>query len=597
MRRYNVNIIFLSRVLSCLVFLYSAAGARLPGELPGEEITEEQYLEYKIPGDSIALKVPEKSPLSPTWLDLVSATWDAPSLAGQMAQDDQQPQLGMGAVFVPRMARAESEPDVEILDGSGEGVARGKPGRKLNLVAGSYYVLLGSGTHKQRIVRKFESEDGKTRTLFPDWSTLTVNVVNEDNFPFRGEYELARIDGFEAYGRAYGADPDLGEEVKTWVLRPGLYKIFGVGQSYNTMNNFITVKLLPGEYTRIILVQNEDDMTISGGGASADRLEHGADKWWKFGLNIGGTMDFSALRERKGEDTTTMKVSLELLSNIWMNYTRERIEWNTRLYIDEGVIFNREESRLTSQPDEGMRLMSLFTWRFLKRFGPYGRLEGMTGLVPQYARAVNANGEYYFVFLNHDSSVSRIDSLSDSWLTEPAFSPLLFEAGAGANTSLLNTGHFEARLLIGIGFTQESRFRETETNIPDSAVGINGGTADTSVFRRIDALDLPHVNLRPIGTTTTRPEYGPEISLYTTVRFGRLGTDNSELKIKAPVVRMGEPGFRPDIVWRNTLSWNLIKNMTLDYQVLYTLRWPHEENLRTDNWLHRIILRFSFSSR
>jgi hypothetical protein len=240
--------------------------------------------------------------------------------------------------------------------------------------------------------------------------------------------------------------------------------------------------------------------------------------------------------------------------------------------------------------------MSLFTWRLLQWFGPYGRFEVFTGVIPQYARTEGTDNNYCFVILNKDSSLAEIDSLSSSRLTEPAFSPLLAEAGVGANMRLLSNRFAEARFLLGIGFTQESRYRETEEDVPDSVVKYDTGSVSGKTFAGIDSAD-DHINIRYIGTTTTQPEYGPEATFYATLRFGRFGTNETEFKIKAPVVRFSKPGFKPDVQWRNTLSWNLIKSVTLDYQVQYALRWPSEENLRTDMWTHRILLRFSFSSR
>jgi hypothetical protein len=270
-------------------------------------------------------------------------------------------------------------------------------------------------------------------------------------------------------------------------------------------------------------------------------------------------------------------------------------EWDTRLFADEGVIYEREEERLSSQPDN-IRLMSLFTWRLLKWLGPYGRFEGEVGIVPEYKRVPANLNEHYFVEIGDDFTITSIDSFGTSRLTQSAFSPLLVEAGIGANMRGLNTRFFESRFLLGIGFTQESRFNETEVDIPDSVVLADTSTGEGRAFKQIDTLNKWHNNVRLVGTTTTRPEYGPEATIYTTVRFGRFATNESELKIKAPVIRMQSSGFRPDVLWRNTLSWNIIKSVTLDYQVQYLLRWPKEVNLQTDMWLHRILIRVSFTS-
>jgi hypothetical protein len=481
---------------------------------------------------------------------------------------------------------------MEILDEKGNVVERGKPGRKYNLIPGTYFVMIGSGSHKQRIVRKAPAVEGKVLPVVPDWSALTINVVDENNVPFRGEYELARIDVFEPYGRGYGSDPDLGEEPQTWILRPGLYKIFGVGQSYNTLANFITVRLLPGELVQQILVEKESDMIIQGGGTITSGLDRTLASNWRYGIDVGGSVDFSAFHDNVNASETATKASVSMLSRLRLKYEKDRIEWDSRLYADEGVLYEREEKLLASQLDE-IRLMSLFTWHILKWFGPYGRFEGVTELVPEYERAPATVNEHYFIVLNRDSTIEFIDSVTGSYLLQPSFSPLVFEAGLGANMRFLNTRIIESRLLAGIGFTQESRFDETDI----STSVMPGDSALDSMYRQIVNEKKSLSIIRPIGTTTARPEYGPEAAVYVILRMGRFGTAETELKIFIPVERLSEPDFRPDIRWRNTLSWRLFRSVTLDYQVQYNLRWPQEENLRADTWLHRVLLRFSYTSR
>ena len=122
--------------------------------------------------------------------------------------------MGMGAVYIPYMSDPNLEAEVEIIDSTGDVVASGKTGRKYSLMPSEYYVMLGSGAHKQKMVKPVVVEENTITPLLPDWCGLTIDVVDENNYPFRGEYELARIDKFVPFGRAFGRDPDLGEKVK-----------------------------------------------------------------------------------------------------------------------------------------------------------------------------------------------------------------------------------------------------------------------------------------------------------------------------------------------------------------------------------------------
>jgi len=568
--------------------------AKLPSELPGEEITEQQYFDFAVPRDSITKLVPPTSPSSPTWLDSAARTWDAPGLATQMAEDEEKLQMGMGAIFVPRMSDGELEPDVEVLDQAGEVVARGQPGRKYSVVPGTYYVMLGSGSHKQRIVKKVEATEGIVVPLVPDWAAVSINVVDANNVPFRGEYELVRIDDFEPFGRGYGPDPDLGEELQTWILRPGIYKIFGVGQGYNTLTNFVTVRLLPGEYVRFLLVEEETDLKILGGGNVGSGTEKSLFTNWRYGIDVGGSVDFNALRDRLDSAKTKTEISLSLLSRFLLKYDKDPLEWDSRLQLDEGVSYARKEERLDSRTDE-VELRSIFTWRVLKWFGPYGRFEMETEVVPEYERAPGTVDRHYFVVLKSDSTIAGIDSLRTSYLLQPAFSPLVAEAGVGANMRLVHVRFLDMRLLAGIGFTRESRFREADQ--PDTVVRGSPPTSLDLLYEEIDSLNKSISIIRPLESTTTRPEYGPEIAQYTTLRIGRWATTESEFRLFAPVERMRSIDFKPDIRWRATLSWRLIRSITLDYQAEYTLRWPKATTLRSDEWRHRILIRFSYTSR
>ena len=49
-------------------------------------------------------------------------------------------------------------------------------------------------------------DDGRTVIVPPTWATLQIDVVDEQFVPFRGTYELIRMDTREDYGVGFGAD-------------------------------------------------------------------------------------------------------------------------------------------------------------------------------------------------------------------------------------------------------------------------------------------------------------------------------------------------------------------------------------------------------
>ena len=74
-------------------------------------------------------------------------------------------------------------------------------------------------------------------------------VVNETFLPFRGTYELIRMSTREDFGIGFGADEQLGEATRVWVLPPGLYKLIRAGGTYRDRTNFATVRLEAGRLT------------------------------------------------------------------------------------------------------------------------------------------------------------------------------------------------------------------------------------------------------------------------------------------------------------------------------------------------------------
>ncbi len=574
------------RVLAALC-LATSITARPPDHLPGEEITDEQYMEQVVPADSIRNQVPLLSPSSPHWLDTAANTWEAPPLAKQMAQDEKKLLLGMGAVFVPRMADIGQEPDIEVTNEKGVVVARGEPGEKINLLPGTYSVLLGSGAHQQRIEKDVKVVENKVHPIVPTWASLTVEVVDRDNTPFRGEYEMTRIDEFQPYGRGYGRNPDLGEELRTWVLPPGIYKLFGVGESYNTLTNFVTVRLLPGEHTPFLLVQNsETDMSIIGGGPVEVRPDLSLASNWKYGLDVGSNIRFNAVTDHRDEETN-ISLPLSLLLRSRLVFENDFSEWRSRLLMTEDLAVSGLGLSYIEPSEDEIRLTSMYVWRFHELFGPYGRMEASTEIMPRYVRHPDDVEDHTFIYLNEDSSYITFSDEAEYVQTKASFSPFSLEAGLGVNVAAPRTRYFDARFLAGVGVSSLRRWSMAEI-LEDSTLKAEYD----SLFDNPTSLKM----VRYLPNTTTRPEYGPESALYMTLRVGAVATIETEMKLFLPVQRFGN-GFIPDFNGLLTMSWHVFKAISLDYSYEFDQYWPDDPSLRRRESSHRVQLRFSIVNR
>ena len=489
--------------------------------------------------------------------------------------------MGMGGIFVPRFTEANDEPDVEIMSPDGISIKSGEPGQTFSVEPGKYYVLIGSGSHKQRLVRQVEVTESKTTPVIPDWSGLTIETVDSTTIAFRGEYELVRIDEFEPYGRGFGADPELGEKAKTWILRPGTYKILGRGEGYNTLRNFITVRLLPGELVNVLLIQRPTDMAIISGGTVDVIPGKRIASHWKYGVNIGGNLQFTGEIDRKVEQNALISV-LSLRTTLWLRYNHMPFEWESSLLLDEGL--NLAETNfddVVTAPDD-FRIISLFIYRFLSWMGPYGRTELRTNLLPNRIRLDETKKR--FCIIDSDLTGYRFES-SSSFRYKPSFCPLKLDVDAGANVDMVNLRFLELKVRGGVG--------SSLNDFPDRY--------ELSTFDRFAHLNLDTAGVKacmimfPLKATRNF-EFGPQGSATGNLRIGRMGTASGELRVFAPIapeMRL----TRPDFDLTATVSWRLARALTLDYDYTFTLNQPEDRNAQVDYSTHKIYLRFSYSSR
>lgn len=571
---------------------FSSLLAELPPTLPGEELSQE-YLNWAVPKDT-SKKVRDTSTLGSgmLWLDKAQKSWDAPTLVEQLSADETFVPMGKGGIFVPRFTAPQNEPDVDILDSARKSVVSGPPGHTFGVEPGRYFVVLGSGGHNQRIVRKVTVEEGRTAPVVPDWAGLTIETVDSIATPFRGEYELVRIDEFEPFGRGFGANPDIGEVVKTWVLKPGIYKILGVGQGYNSLINFVTVMLIPGELTKLLLVQSRTDFKLLGGGTIEVAPRTEISSHWKYGANIGGSVNFNSSIDRIARDST-MNTTLGLLSTIWFNYERPPYEWQTRMRLDEGFnLSGQNAADLITNADDFL-FNSLFIWRFLPWLGPYGLAELRTSFFPQ--QIVRDAASKYFCPLNSDSTLSlsqKFDS-SNTFRLKPSFSPLLLDIGAGANADVFSYPFFELKLRAGFESSYSyfpKQYRSiSNTDVHPWPAGI---TQDTTVIdsKKDKSMVLVLVN------ASSNFGFGPQTSISGMLRIGRFISADGELQIFAPIAPE-ERFLRPDFNLLTNVSWRITQWINLDYTYSFLLQQPQEVASRYNKSTHGVWLRFSYTRR
>jgi hypothetical protein len=569
----------------------TAAYANTLPDLPGEELTQERFDSVTRRGGILKAEPVQdsgadvQSASSMPWLDAAMGTWYAPALSAQMAADETIIPFGKGGLFVPRYSETNSEPDVEVYDLKNHHLVSARTGGAITLIPGDYDVTLGSGSQQQRIVKRVTVVEGRMTPVIPDWSGLIVEVVNEQGIAFKGEYELVRIDEFDPYGRGYGASVELGETVKAWILNPGTYKILGAGESYNTMTNFVTVRLLPGELTNFLLIQDSsDNYSIRGGGtlqlASATRS---VTSNWHWGANVGANVLFNAEFDHQA-NLEMNSLTMGLLFDTWVFYRKKPVEWNTRLRLDESInIADNDPETMINTPDRVM-LSSIFIWRILNWFGPYARSELNTRF---FETKVKRGKEDHFSFV--DANYVFDGSLEDTsliFVTEPAFSPVIVEIGAGVNADLATRRYLEARARAGFNISY-SRYAERYRVIEADKVKDYSPEGENRIANSVILYPEEKANIF---------EVGPQTSFGLTVRIGTFASAEAEIKLFAPFAPSPRID-RPDFDFNGTLSWRLSSFLNLDYTYRQTLRRPVELDVPDHKSSHGIWLRLHFSSR
>jgi hypothetical protein len=562
------------------------AFAEAPPTLPGEEITGE--VSANLVRDTASQRAPVTSPYAPEWYIEAVKTWDAPPVSQQLDEDETPIPLGKGSVFVPRMSDPSLEPDVQIADSIGKVVLSGKPGKKFCPIPGTYSVHIGSGSTKQRIVKWVVIEEGKTISLYPTWAGLQVDVVNESNIPFRGSYEMVRLDEFEPFGRTYGRDPNQGERVKTWILQPGLYKIFGVGSSYNAVNNFVTVRLLPGELVHFVLVEEQTtERIVSGGVTNVDEASRMFARDWKYGLDVGGSILFNTSND-------TNNSAIVLLTNIRLNHKKYKGTWDSKIFFDQELNFtNLNISEINNTSDDFI-IYSLYLWRIMQWLGPYGRLQYQTHFFPVYDRFAESSTRHLFVVARPDSTIEKFDSTSSTYRLRPSLSPMSIELGVGANLDVITRQYFDAKFKLGFGYSQRNTWDQNIDATVDTALL---KTADTALYHSLLYNYLGNVKVVQKQDDFTTLSYGPEAAINASLRLGSWGMAEGEIIVRIPVVPLlKESRVRPDYKVNTIVSWRITRSVTLDYLYMYTFSQPLSTDPKVDLSQHRIWLRFSFNT-
>jgi hypothetical protein len=417
------------------LFAASVAGAALDEGLPGEEVVSVPRAATD-PGTPLA---------QPATDSATGENWLAPSVHEQLARDPVLVPLGKGAIFIPTFSEPRREPEIAVFDSAGDLVATGQAGTRILLDSGSYEIRLGSGASGRRLRKVVHVDEGRTATVFPDWGGLLVETLSETGEYLDGQYDLIRMGDWVNYGRGQGYKEERLQDIEVWILPPGLYRISRVGESYNSLRNYITVQVNPGELhsVEVVFAQDGSNNIIAGGTKSLNTRAR-AGRYWSYGLRAGGNANFTRTVDAADEATQSLLFSTDV--RLRARYDRAAFFGITELFAQNG--FSKTEGQPFATTTDNLQLRSTWVRRLNNWIGPYVRGQVSTHLFP-----TEANVDTAFV-TRTDGTVDTIATDGTFEWQPPGF-PLYLAEGAGANIEWLSRYEIEVSTQLGLAARQK----------------------------------------------------------------------------------------------------------------------------------------------
>ena len=383
-----------------------------------------------------------------TSLQADETTWTAKPGRVQLAEDPQVLRPGKGMLFVPAMSIPRgNEPSYEVfLDGNK--VASNSPGRGVLLPPNTYTVLIGSGAISQRMSKTVEVLEGHSTRLIPDWSALIVEVIDESRTAVNESYELYQEGSQENFGLGFGVEEERGEGVSTWILKPGVYHVVNVGESYSTIRK-LSVNLEPGKLVQRNLVFDAAENRFIGfyqrpvGQFGASTEQRALISQTELSGSVLGNNSQGA-----AQDQRSLSLSLQMF-----NRTRFSSQKNLailRLVFEEGG--TKEQGSAFSKSIDKFEVRGTYIYKVSRRFGPYLRGVMTTKLFTDD------------VFFDQPRDFFKISTRGDTLVEEtsatevtlsPSFFPLGLRQGVGINSQLVSTFPLNIDVRVGFGARQE----------------------------------------------------------------------------------------------------------------------------------------------
>ena len=464
--------------------------------------------------------------------------WTAPTPADQLSADTTVVPAGMGAVFVPAMTNGIDEPEALLYQGA-QLIASGPSGRRIVAPPGTYTLRVGSAPLNQMVSVPVDVTAGNTTLVPVRWGALVVEVVDENNVPHRGSYELIQVSDRQPYTVGFGADTLLGERIRTLIVGPGLYRIVRPGANYRTRTDFSTVLVPEGGVVYYKLVLDPDSGQLLGAGVvTPEELGIVTDpSGWSRMFSVGIGVPFASTSNVVGVSNQT-SIGTAFTFDYYVRYDKNKNYFSSIFEIEESFISidpQDQEALPLQKTSDRLRFDLLYTRFLSSRIGPYVRFGLLSNV---FESNVVVTQPTVVVKQNIDGSLSTdLVPANDDFKVGDAFAPILLREGAGFNFRLVRSRVASLDWRAGLGFRQNQ---------------YNGAF--------VQQASAP--GLLTYSEQEDFNQSGLETTLVGDVRVRRLLL-NTNLDLFGDF----DDFDKPTVDWRNTFSFRLTGALSLDYRL------------------------------
>ena len=488
----------------------------------------------------------------------------------QLAKDKMPIPPGLGAVFVPRITGPDhQEPPYTVYDTRGRKVAVATTGRKAFVVPGTYVVRIGTGNRQRLPSYRITVKKGKVVVLKPRWAGLLIRVVDDKLVTYRGAYDIIHLGSRKGVGSGIGADEQLGEKVRAWLLPPGHYMIVKEGDSYLARTNYFTVQLDEGKVTHFRLVVDRNSGTFLGGGVQLERDVVAKGPWDRM-LQLSGSLLFSRRdnvesAEAGNSFSSTAYIYGRLSLNLPKHYFINTLNLELGLTVSEGSGLRKSADALDFD--------STYIFRMTRAFGLYVRLGADSTLlssVKYFSKSDPIQAEGGMIYRSYAPGDLKTEQVAAGQLVQVrlsgAMDPLRLEEGIGVNLEAIRSLRINLSIRFGFGFRQTIArdvysLRQAEVRCKDPGKRSADNPLDTTNCPA-SADQERHVGVMLEKKKSSHRE-GLELLIVGQGSFTRHISMRTEFKVLGPFVDFGQA----EVNWETTLTVRLSHYVSLNYRV------------------------------